>query len=161
MWSTSRAARQSSVGSTSCSGARASRGPSAAPSKAGAMRRPRIPSARLPRSGNAWRAACRMSPETRSVLLYVGALVAAAALFLLAPGVDLWASGLFYRPGDGFFLANLGVVRALYRAVPWIVMAEFVGVPLLLLVGWWRGRAIAGIGLKQGAFVLLVLALGP
>ena len=102
-----------------------------------------------------------MSPETRAVLLYAGAVVAAIALFLLAPDIDLWTSGLFYRPGEGFFLANFGVVRALYRAVPWIVTVEIIGIPLLLLLGWWRGHEIAGIGLKQGLFVLLVLALGP
>jgi lipid A 4'-phosphatase len=102
-----------------------------------------------------------MRPEARSFLLYAGAVVAATALFLLAPGVDLWAAGLFFRPGAGFFLAELGVVRALYRAVPWIVTAQAIGIPLLLLLGWWRGRAFAGIGLKQGVFVLLVLVLGP
>jgi lipid A 4'-phosphatase len=102
-----------------------------------------------------------MSPDARRVSLYIAALGTAAALFLLAPGIDLWASGLFYRTGDGFFLANLGIVRALYRAVPWIVRVEVVGVPLLLLLGWWRGRDIVGIGLRQGIFVLLVLALGP
>ena len=102
-----------------------------------------------------------MSPETKRLFLYLAAVGAAVALFLLAPGIDLWASGLFYRPGEGFFLANLGVVRALYRSVPWIVMAQAVGISLLLILGWWRGREIAGIGLKQGVFVLLVLALGP
>ncbi len=102
-----------------------------------------------------------MSPDRRSVLLYVAGVIAASALFLLAPGIDLWASGLFFRPGEGFFLANLGLVRALYRAVPWIVAVEAVGVPLLVFLGWWRGREIAGIGLKQGVFLLLALALGP
>jgi lipid A 4'-phosphatase len=102
-----------------------------------------------------------MSPELRSVLLYLAAVCAVGALFLLAPSVDLWASGLFFRPGEGFFLANAGIVRVLYRAVPWIVIAQAVGVPLFLLLGWWRGRAVAGFGLRQGLFVLLVLAVGP
>ncbi|HKX07331.1 MAG TPA: phosphatase PAP2 family protein [Stellaceae bacterium] len=102
-----------------------------------------------------------MSPEVKAILLYLVALSAAIAVFLLAPGLDLWASGLFFRPGEGFFLANAGVVRALYRAVPWIVAAEAIGIPLLLAVGWWRGRWLLGIAPKQTAFVLLVLALGP
>ena len=102
-----------------------------------------------------------MSPEARHVLLYLAGVGAAAALFLLAPGIDLWASGLFFRPGEGFFLADTGIVRALYHAVPWIVIAQVVVVPLLLALGWWRHRAIAGIRLRQGVFVLLVLALGP
>jgi lipid A 4'-phosphatase len=102
-----------------------------------------------------------MRPEKRSVLIYAGAVVAASALFLLAPGIDLWASGLLFRPNGGFYLAALGIVRVLYRAVPWIVAAQAIGIPLLLLLGWWRGRAIGGIGLKEGLFVLLVLVLGP
>jgi lipid A 4'-phosphatase len=102
-----------------------------------------------------------MSPEARPVFLYLASVAAAVGLFLLAPGIDLWASGLFFRPGEGFFLANVGVVRILYRAVPWIVLAQAIGIPLLLLLAWWRGRAIAGIGWRQGVYVLLVLALGP
>jgi len=102
-----------------------------------------------------------MSPDAKGLFLYLAAVGAAVALFLLAPGIDLWASGLFFRSGEGFFLADFGVVRALYRSVPWIVAAQVVGIPLLLLLRWWRGREIAGIGLRQGVFVLLVLALGP
>ena len=102
-----------------------------------------------------------MSPEAKGVLLYLVAVGAAIAVFLLAPGLDLWASGLFFRPGEGFFLANAGVVRVLYRSVPWIVAAQAIGIPFLLAVGWWRGRWVLGMGPKQGAFVLLVLALGP
>ena len=95
------------------------------------------------------------------LLVYLAALIAASALFLLAPGIDLWVSALFYRPGDGFFLAQWEPVQALYRSVPLLVTAQAVGIPLLLLLGWWRGRWIAGLTPKAGAFILLVLALGP
>ena len=102
-----------------------------------------------------------MSPDIRSLLFYIAATAAAVALFLLAPGIDLWASGVFFRPGEGFFFANLGIVRALYRLVPWIVAAQAIGIPLLLLLGWWRGRKIAHMGVKEGVIVLLVVVLGP
>ena len=95
------------------------------------------------------------------LIAYLAALVAASALFLLAPGIDLRASELFYRPQDGFFLAEWAPVRALYRSVPLLVTAQAIGIPLLLLWGWWRGRPILGLTPKTGAFVLLVLALGP
>jgi len=98
---------------------------------------------------------------TKPLLVYLAALLAASALFLLAPGIDLWASGLFYRPGESFFLAQWAPVRALYRSVPVLVTAQAVGIPLLLLWGWWRGRWIAGLAPKAGVFILLVLALGP
>ncbi|HYC13894.1 MAG TPA: phosphatase PAP2 family protein [Stellaceae bacterium] len=95
------------------------------------------------------------------LIAYLLALVAASALFLFAPGIDLWVSALFYRPESGFFLAEWAPVRALYRAVPLLVTAQSVGIPLLLLWGWWRGRPPFGLTLKAGAFVLLVLAIGP
>lgn len=102
-----------------------------------------------------------MLPEAKAVLIYLAAVSAAMVVFLLAPGLDLWASGLFFRSGEGFFLANAVMVRAVYRAVPWIVAAQAIGIPVLLAAGWWRGRWILGIGPRQAAFVLLVLALGP
>lgn len=98
---------------------------------------------------------------SKAPLAYLAALGAATLLFLLVPGLDLWASGLFYRTGDGFFLGDWGPVRALYRAVPLIVTAQVVGIPLLVLIGWRRRRPIAGIDLTAGAFLLLTLALGP
>jgi len=98
---------------------------------------------------------------SRALPLHLAALAAASALFLAAPGLDLWASGLFYRADTGFFLADWGVVRFLYRAVPWLVTAEIVVIPLLVGIGWWRHRWIWGLDLKAGIFVLAVLAVGP
>lgn len=97
----------------------------------------------------------------KAPLVYVAIVVAATALFLLAPGIDLWASGLFYRPDTGFFLSGWPPVRALYRAVPWIVAAIIVGVPLAVFVGWWRGRRVFGLDLRAGLFVIATLAVGP
>jgi lipid A 4'-phosphatase len=89
------------------------------------------------------------------------ALVAAAALFLLFPGIDLWASGLFYRPGDGFFLSSWGPVRAIYAAVPYLADAVVIGVPALYLLGLRRGRPVWRLDGPGAAFLLLALALGP
>ena len=102
-----------------------------------------------------------MSPDIRSLVFYITATAAAVALFLFAPGIDLWAGSLFFRPGEGFFLADVGIVRVLYRLVPWIVATQAIGIPLLLLLGWWRGRKIARMGVKESVIVLLVLVLGP
>jgi lipid A 4'-phosphatase len=92
---------------------------------------------------------------------YVAALVLAAAVFLLFPGIDLWASGLFYRAGDGFFLARWGPVRAIYAGVPYLTDAVVVGVIALYLLSLLRGRAIWRIDGRIAAFLLLALALGP
>jgi lipid A 4'-phosphatase len=102
-----------------------------------------------------------MTVTARAVVLSALAL-AAAALFALAPGLDLWASGLFYRAGaGGFFLADWGPVRFLYDVVPWVTQ----GVLLLSVaaLAWrrLRGTALLGLDGRRVAFLLAALALGP
>jgi lipid A 4'-phosphatase len=97
----------------------------------------------------------------RAVAAYGAALVLAAALFLIFPGIDLWAGGLFYRPGAGFFLASWGPVRAIYAAVPYITDAVVLGVPALYALALWRGRPMWRLDGRGAAFLLLALALGP
>ncbi len=82
-------------------------------------------------------------------------------LFLLFPGIDLWASGLFYRPGEGFFLAQWGPVHAIYAGVPYLTDAIVIGVIALYLWSLQRGRAVWRIDGRVAAFLLLALALGP
>jgi len=97
----------------------------------------------------------------RRAAAYVAALALAAAIFLLFPGIDLWASGLFYRAGSGFFLAQWGPVHAIYAGVPYLTDAIVVGVIALYLWSLWRGRAVWRIDGRVAAFLLLALALGP
>ncbi len=97
----------------------------------------------------------------RAVAADVAALVLTAAFFLLFPGVDLWASGLFYRAGGGFFLAQWGPVRAVYLGVPYLTDAIVVDVVALYLASLLRGRPVARIDGRTAAFLLLALALGP
>ncbi|HEX7967988.1 MAG TPA: hypothetical protein VF502_07200, partial [Stellaceae bacterium] len=100
-------------------------------------------------------------PRARGVAAFAAALALAMALFLLFPGVDLWAGGLFYRPDAGFFLAQWGPVRAIYAAVPYVVRAVIIGVPTLFALSLWRGRVLWRIDLRAAVFLLLALALGP
>jgi lipid A 4'-phosphatase len=97
----------------------------------------------------------------RAVAAFGAALVAAAALFLFFPGIDLWAAGLFYRPGDGFFLSSWGPVRAVYAAVPYLTDAVVIGVVALYLLGLRRGWPVWRFDGRGAAFLLLALALGP
>jgi lipid A 4'-phosphatase len=97
----------------------------------------------------------------RLIAWHLVALAAASALFLALPNLDLSVSGLFYRPGNGFYLADSLPVQVLFRLVPWLVTAQLVLIPLVVGVGWWRGRPIAGFDWRAGLFVLTVLALGP
>jgi lipid A 4'-phosphatase len=97
----------------------------------------------------------------RGVAVYLAVLALAAAFFLAFPGVDLWVSGLFYRPGAGFFLAQWGPVRAIYLGVPYLTDAIVVGVIALYLAALLRGRPVLGIDGRTAAYLLLALALGP
>jgi lipid A 4'-phosphatase len=97
----------------------------------------------------------------RAVGTYVAALALTAAFFLVFPGVDLWASGLFYRPDAGFFLAQWGPVRAIYAGVFYLTDAIVVGVIALYLASLLRGRPVARIDGRAAAFLLLALGLGP
>jgi lipid A 4'-phosphatase len=95
------------------------------------------------------------------VVAYAAAFALAAAIFLLFPNIDLWASGLFYRPESRFFLGDWAPVRAIYRGVPHVVELVVIAVPALCLVALWRRRKVAGLDIRAAAFLLLSLALGP
>ena len=97
----------------------------------------------------------------RAVAAYVAALVLAAALFLLFPGIDLWAARLFWRPEGGFFLSHWAPMRAVYRGVPILTDIIVAGVPAIYLVSLLRGRPLWRIDGRAAIFLLLSLALGP
>jgi lipid A 4'-phosphatase len=97
----------------------------------------------------------------RTLAAYAAALVLAAAVFLLFPGIDLWAAGLFYRPDAGFYLGNAWPVRAIYAGVPYLTDAAVAGVAALYLLSLRRGRPVAGVDGRVAAYLLLALALGP
>src|SRR5260370_7471405 len=97
----------------------------------------------------------------RGLAAYTAVLALAAAIFLLFPGIDLWASGLFYRPESRFFLADWAPVRGIYRGVPYIVELVSIGVPALFLLSLLRGRSFGQLDLRAAAVLLLSLALGP
>jgi lipid A 4'-phosphatase len=97
----------------------------------------------------------------RALAAYGTGLALAAGLFLLFPDIDLWAAGLFYRPGASFFLAHWLPVRALYIAVPYLVYGTVLGALALSFVPLIRRSPIWGIDLRAALFLLLALALGP
>jgi len=97
----------------------------------------------------------------RGLAAYVAVLALAVAMFLLFPGIDLWASALFYRPDSRFLLADWAPVRAVYRAVPYIVEFVAIGVPTLFLISRSRRWRFGPLDVRAAAFLLLSLALGP
>lgn len=97
----------------------------------------------------------------KALALYAALFAAATALFLFAPGIDLWTSGLFYEPGRGFVLAHWPPALFISDLVPWIAW----GVALLLaLAALWLymvGRPLWRFDRKALLFVFAAVTLGP
>ncbi len=93
-----------------------------------------------------------MKHDPKRIILFAAAFVAAMGALDLFPGIDLWASGLFYRPGAGFYLASWPVFTVVRAALPYFVTLLVLGSAALVCV---KGKRRAGI------FLLLALALGP
>jgi lipid A 4'-phosphatase len=92
--------------------------------------------------------------------IFVAALLGAGAVFLLAPGIDLAASRLFYDPQAGFVLAAWWPVHFVERSVPLISW----GIGILVAIGAVAllcGRQIWRFDARALAFIALATALGP
>jgi len=94
--------------------------------------------------------------------LDISLFIVLAAIFLIWPEIDLWVSGLFYDPQQGFIYRNNPVVESIYslfRHVPKFLL------PLLLIMtalSFIKGRF--GLGTdqrKQWSFLILTLLIGP
>ncbi len=90
------------------------------------------------------------------------------ALFALAlaapvlwPRLDLILSGLFYRPEQGFFLANDPVFLALHWLAYYGARGLGVGCTALALFSFLRRQPVCGIDAKAWSFLLLALLIGP
>lgn len=77
------------------------------------------------------------APPAGLILRLTIAMVGAAAVFLAVPEIDLWVSGLFHRPGEGFWFRTspIGVAYDRWRDLLLIV-------PLVAFLAWqlYRGR---------------------
>ena len=97
----------------------------------------------------------------RAIAAWAGAFVLLTAVFELFPGIDLWAAGLFYRAGEGFYLSQSWPAQASYRAVPYLTDAVVIGVPAFYMLSLLRRAAPWRIDGRVAAYLLLALALGP
>ncbi len=85
-----------------------------------------------------------------------------ALLFLAFPSLDIAASGLFFRPDQGFILLHEPILGALRRNLE-VPLAVFFALGLAYLA-WttWRGApAWLGDRRRQVIYLMLVLILGP
>lgn len=96
----------------------------------------------------------------RGWFLSLGLLTTGCAVFVLWPGLDLYASGLFWRPVERFYLVESWWAVALYRAVPVATWVTVCGALLWLIISLVRPRMLPW-GAREAGFVIAVFALGP
>jgi lipid A 4'-phosphatase len=97
----------------------------------------------------------------KGVAIYGAVLALSVALFSLAPGIDLWFSGLFYNPQHGFALAAWRPLQLLEGLIPWFTC----GLVVLPLIGglwlWLARRPLCGLDRNALIFIVAAAALGP
>jgi lipid A 4'-phosphatase len=94
-------------------------------------------------------------------LWFAGSFLLLCGGLILLPGVDLWASGLFYRPGDGFFLGDWAPFRLIHDHLALAVWAYAIAVIAVGAASLALRRAVFGLTPRAAIFLLLSLALGP
>ena len=93
--------------------------------------------------------------------LALAAVLGFSLYFTILPGVDIAVSDLFYRTGDGFFLAQEPVLKARRRSSSYvmglILLAALAGVAMRVLTRSEKRTVCA----RRCGFLLAGLALGP
>lgn len=97
----------------------------------------------------------------RRIVWFFAAFLFLCGGMVLLPRIDLWASGLFYRPGEGFFLGSWPPFWAIHKDLPYAVTAFVLFLLAALLVSLLRQRPVLGLDSKAAFFLLLSLAIGP
>ena len=115
----------------------------------------------MPASTNASKPRPRLSGIGAGLLWFAIAFLVLSGGSVLLPGIDLWTSSFFYRPGEGFFLADWPLFRLIHGGLPYAVGGLIAALLLLLATTIVRRRAIFGIDARAAAFLLVALALGP
>lgn len=97
----------------------------------------------------------------RAWLSFGGTFLALCGGLIVLPRIDLWASGLFYRPGDGFFLGDWTPFRVIHEHLNLAVWAFAIAVAVAGGASFFFRRAVLGLSPRAAIFLLLSLALGP
>jgi lipid A 4'-phosphatase len=107
-------------------------------------------------------------PQIKSALSYEELLPIFLLLFAIAlavpvlwPSIDLLASGLFYRVGVGFFLADNPAFLTLHWLAYYGARALGVAFALMALAAWTRHKSFCAFNAKSWLFLLLALLIGP
>lgn len=93
------------------------------------------------------------------VLQAIAAFILFALVFLSFPGIDLWASSLFYSANDGFFLSRHPVAMQIRNAVNDLTPVLIIALLYFLFLSGLQPAL--GPQRKAVIYMLLLLVLGP
>jgi len=100
--------------------------------------------------------------RTRTIeLALLAGATGLALVFVLATGIDLWFSGLFYSESAGFYLRNAWWVRLLYEMVHPLAGILILALLAALVYNLVRRRAVGRFNTRTVLYLLTVFALGP
>lgn len=68
---------------------------------------------------------------------HLAVLAALLLIFALLPRLDLWVSGLFYRPADGFYLQDAVFAQVIYRGTRYVAALLMLGLLALVVATCW------------------------
>jgi lipid A 4'-phosphatase len=85
-----------------------------------------------------------------------------AVIFLLNPNIDLFVSGLFYKPDEKFFLSAFALPVYIHESVQYVtrLIAIFL-VALLFLGSANKSKVYYGLTKRKLIYLLLALIIGP
>jgi len=93
--------------------------------------------------------------------ILLGVAIVAAIVFSVFPDIDLWMSGLFYRPDGGFYMKDAWWAVVIYESIPIIAVTVGVGSLLFLVHNGMRKRQVGPLSNRFLLFMLAALAVGP
>jgi lipid A 4'-phosphatase len=105
--------------------------------------------------------AARAKRSRLSQLAFLLGSAGLALFFVLAPGIDLRVSGLFYDSARGFYLNGAFWVQFFYRLIPPLTVAIALGLLALLAYNLIGRRALGPFNTRVVLFLLAALAVGP
>jgi len=94
-------------------------------------------------------------------LTFLAGATGLALVFVLASGIDLWFSGLFYSESAGFYLRNAWWVRLLYEMVHPLAGILILALLAALVYNLVRRRTVGSFNTRTVLYLLTVFALGP
>lgn len=98
----------------------------------------------------------------KNITIFLITATAIAAIFLIFPQIDIWATGFFYNSSEGFFLDNrwplLNYIHKSVRFITTGIALLWIG---LLIFNVVAKKEFFGLGRRKLAYLIVALALGP